>query len=200
MQSELRRAYAVLELSPPVSASLLKRQYRKLAKQWHPDRYSTDPIGRAEAARQMREVNDAYRMVEASLGTAFPTDPTPPATRRPDYSSSREGIEEVIAAINRSTSWSLWPRMSRSRWFSAATPFVYLLLAAALLPETAAGHFEVGRAVGRAFGYFLLPLFLIWSAEGEDKTRVSRIMFQSIGWVLMSVPALILLVLWLRGR
>ena len=40
---ELRRAYAVLGLSPPVTLSELKSQYRDLVKQWHPDRFQNDP-------------------------------------------------------------------------------------------------------------------------------------------------------------
>jgi curved DNA-binding protein CbpA len=37
--SDLRQAYAVLRLSPPVDEEHLKRHYKTLVKRWHPDRY-----------------------------------------------------------------------------------------------------------------------------------------------------------------
>jgi curved DNA-binding protein CbpA len=42
---DLRRAYAVLELSPPVTEERLKHQYKALVRRWHPDRYHADPVG-----------------------------------------------------------------------------------------------------------------------------------------------------------
>ena len=52
--SDLRHAYAILELSPPITETSLKRQHRSLAKRWHPDRYQADPAGQAEAAEKLR--------------------------------------------------------------------------------------------------------------------------------------------------
>jgi curved DNA-binding protein CbpA len=58
--SDLRHAYAVLGLSPPLTEAALKRRYKSLARRWHPDRYQADPVGQAEATETLRDINIAY--------------------------------------------------------------------------------------------------------------------------------------------
>lgn len=57
----LRRAYAMLEVSPGASIREVRRQFKKLVRRWHPDRFPVDPQGRVEAARRMTEINAAYK-------------------------------------------------------------------------------------------------------------------------------------------
>ena len=57
------RAYATLNLSPDVSADAALRQYRRLAKQWHPDLYANDPAGQLDASRRMRQINAAFAVI-----------------------------------------------------------------------------------------------------------------------------------------
>lgn len=52
--------YQVLGVSPDASDEEIKRAYRRLAKQYHPDRNPGD----AEAARKMQQVNDAYEQIK----------------------------------------------------------------------------------------------------------------------------------------
>src|SRR6185295_11632380 len=121
MDSDVRRAYAVLELTPPVSADALRKQYRQLARRWHPDRHASDPAAQADATDRMRRINDAFRLVASSLESTPPAAQEPRAARwagprRPARGMSREEIEEMVASINRANEWTLWPRMSRDRW------------------------------------------------------------------------------------
>lgn len=51
--------YKVLGVSPDASADEIKKAYRRLAKQYHPDLHPNDP----EAARKMNEVNAAYDQI-----------------------------------------------------------------------------------------------------------------------------------------
>jgi curved DNA-binding protein CbpA len=67
--TELRHAYAVLGLSPPVSEPRLKQRYKVLVRRWHPDRFQNDPAGQAEAAVRLRNINIAYEAVLASLAS-----------------------------------------------------------------------------------------------------------------------------------
>ncbi len=53
--------YKVLGVSPDASDEDIKRAYRRLAKQYHPDRNPGD----AEAARKMQEVNAAYEQIKS---------------------------------------------------------------------------------------------------------------------------------------
>ena len=52
--------YKVLGLSPDASDEDVKRAYRRLAKQYHPDLNPGDPV----AAQKMQEVNEAYERIK----------------------------------------------------------------------------------------------------------------------------------------
>ncbi len=52
--------YKVLGVSPDASDDEIKRAYRRLAKQYHPDRNPGD----AEAAKKMQQINAAYEQIK----------------------------------------------------------------------------------------------------------------------------------------
>lgn len=52
--------YKVLGVSPNASDDEIKQAYRRLAKQYHPDRNPGDPV----AAKKMQEVNAAYEQIK----------------------------------------------------------------------------------------------------------------------------------------
>jgi len=52
--------YKILGVSPDATDDEIKRAYRKLAKQYHPDLHPGD----AEAARKMQQINDAYERIK----------------------------------------------------------------------------------------------------------------------------------------
>ena len=52
--------YKVLGVSPGASDEEIKQAYRRLAKQYHPDRNPGDPV----AAKKMQEVNAAYEQIK----------------------------------------------------------------------------------------------------------------------------------------
>ncbi|MBO5868698.1 MAG: J domain-containing protein, partial [Oscillospiraceae bacterium] len=52
--------YKVLGVSPDASDDEIKKAYRRLAKQYHPDRNPGDQ----EAARRMKEINAAYEQIK----------------------------------------------------------------------------------------------------------------------------------------
>ena len=52
--------YKVLGVSPDASDEDIKKAYRRLAKQYHPDRNPGDPV----AAKKMQEINDAYDKIK----------------------------------------------------------------------------------------------------------------------------------------
>ncbi len=56
----MRDPYTVLGVSPDATEEEIKRAYRRLAKQYHPDLHPGD----AEAARKMQEINAAYEQLQ----------------------------------------------------------------------------------------------------------------------------------------
>src|SRR5262245_51656285 len=98
----LARAYATLELPPQASAPEVKKRFRLLVKRWHPDQWSGDAQGQAEAAVRMREINDAYRRITAHLAGAGHAEEPPadaPHHAAPGHRLSREEIDRIVASL-----------------------------------------------------------------------------------------------------
>src|SRR4051812_6806943 len=65
----IRTAYATLELSPGASERELRRQFKRLVRQWHPDRFR-DQRAQVEAATRMRQLNAAYHLIRETRRAA----------------------------------------------------------------------------------------------------------------------------------
>lgn len=66
-EPSLNQAYDILDCSPEDSDSAIKKQYRKLARQHHPDQRSDDSDGKREQAEEeMVRINRAYRKIMES--------------------------------------------------------------------------------------------------------------------------------------
>lgn len=62
----MRDPYEVLELKKGAARDDVKRAYKKLAKQYHPDQYDNNPL-RDLAEEKMRELNEAYDYLMKSI-------------------------------------------------------------------------------------------------------------------------------------
>jgi hypothetical protein len=201
---DLRHAYAVLELSPPVSVARLKGQYKTLAKRWHPDRYQADPAGQAEATERLRNINIAYELVAASLEPA-PLDSNEPSQVVPyvdppdrPFSLSRERIDAIVDSINRAQRVSLLPEMSLHRWLSVGALIVYVFAAMFILPANhGRSKPEIAKAVGLASRFIWLPMYMIWTGDNDTRSNLENWFYRWIGWLLMAAPAVVILVLWI---
>lgn len=60
---ELRRAYQVLGVPVEAAAHSIKQEYRRRARQWHPDKWPAGSPAQEKAAVQMRELNGAYALI-----------------------------------------------------------------------------------------------------------------------------------------
>jgi curved DNA-binding protein CbpA len=66
---DLKKCYEVLELLPDASLEEAKQAYKDLVNIWHPDRFSHNPRLKQKAEEKLKEVNVAYKKVEASLSS-----------------------------------------------------------------------------------------------------------------------------------
>ncbi|MCA8922876.1 MAG: J domain-containing protein [Planctomycetes bacterium] len=67
-QDEVTKAYANLELSPPVTLAEAKTAWRKLMAKFHPDRHQGDPRKEEIATKVAAKLTEAYRIVRKDLG------------------------------------------------------------------------------------------------------------------------------------
>lgn len=58
----LRHAYHTLGVAHDASALKVKQEYRRRAKEWHPDKWPAGSEAQARAAERMRELNAAYAL------------------------------------------------------------------------------------------------------------------------------------------
>lgn len=106
----IARAYAIIGVPRGASRRELKKQYKRLVRQWHPDRWHNDPAGQAEAAVRMRAINDAYGVLEglgprepaskpeskpASDPASKPAAPSP----RPHRALTKEELDAIVHSI-----------------------------------------------------------------------------------------------------
>jgi hypothetical protein len=63
---ELADAYRVLEIAAGASKDEAREARNVLAKVWHPDRHQGDPKVHDRADRKLREINEAYKLLETA--------------------------------------------------------------------------------------------------------------------------------------
>ena len=66
---EERRAWRILQLSPITDIDLVKKQYKRLVKQNHPDKNGGD----AAAEERLKDINLAYSLIRKSLASSSTT-------------------------------------------------------------------------------------------------------------------------------
>jgi WD40 repeat protein len=62
--SELDTYYQLFNLKPGASKQDLKQAYKRLAKQWHPDRFANDPTNARIAEEKIKAINVAYEILQ----------------------------------------------------------------------------------------------------------------------------------------
>jgi curved DNA-binding protein CbpA len=62
---QIKEALDVLALKPGASSIEIKEAYRDMVKVWHPDRFGSDPRLRQKAEDRLRDLNEAYRVLQA---------------------------------------------------------------------------------------------------------------------------------------
>jgi len=61
MEGGIRQTYyEILGVAVDSSAEQIRRAYHKLAKIWHPDRWTKDPFRSGEAKRRFQQIQEAY--------------------------------------------------------------------------------------------------------------------------------------------
>lgn len=97
-------------LPPGASPAQVKRRYRQLVKQWHPDRFGSDPVNQAEATERLAHYNAAYHLLTAEgedpqssapppRAPSAPSGRTTPTAPSPTTRLSREQIESIVRSI-----------------------------------------------------------------------------------------------------
>lgn len=200
----LDSAYATFGLRRGASAAAVKRRYRALVRQWHPDQFANDPQGITEATLMLKAVNRAYKtIIEHRAPEAIDEAPVrqPGACHQSTHVSAsvtpRER-EEVIDAIRDSESLlGMGSDDGVAGWRSRAASLAVVSLIAAMSWQSGDAPQMVVVSV--------LPLLCVWFPDTLAALSVGHItrspasVVWLLGWGLLFVLALGVGFVWLRS-
>jgi tetratricopeptide (TPR) repeat protein len=63
--NNISQSYTILGIKHTASPEAAKKAYRNLAKIWHPDRYTDNPLLKAKAEIEIKKINEAYALIKA---------------------------------------------------------------------------------------------------------------------------------------
>lgn len=91
----MRDPYIVLGVDRNAGEEEIKKAYRKLARQYHPDNFATDEAQRKVAEEKMKEINEAYDAIQnfKKNGTSYNTSDN--SQHRSKYVAIREYINSM---------------------------------------------------------------------------------------------------------
>ena len=99
--------YKILGVDSSVTAEELKKVYRELVKEWHPDRLLHNPSLHKTAQQKLQEINEAYDQLLAHLANPEPR-PSPPKNepRRDTAAAPRKATSATAKRpVARATQW-----------------------------------------------------------------------------------------------
>jgi len=72
---DIRQCFDVLELDRNASIDEAKQAYKDMVNIWHPDRFSNNPRLKQKAEDKLKEINEAYKMMQSFLSSKKPLEP-----------------------------------------------------------------------------------------------------------------------------
>lgn len=175
----IKDPYKVLGVSPDATDEDIKKAYRRLAKQYHPDRNPGD----AEAAKRMQEINEAYDQIknpEKSRGNyryggfdyeAYARNNTDDesglkaAMHYLQFGRIQEALHALESCKNRNARWYAVSAVIQQRMGNRITALEHIRRAVSMEPDNMEylrileymenGGFAYGRTAGRYRGYTL---------------------------------------------
>jgi hypothetical protein len=141
----LSEYYKILGVDSSVTAEELKKVYRELVKEWHPDRLLHNPSLHKTAQQRLQEINEAYDQLLAHLANPEPR-PSPPrneprrdtaaAPRTANNATAKRPVAPATQLLNRYVAFWRKHRLLVRRvvldtvkdpWIIAAVIFMLLL-------------------------------------------------------------------------
>lgn len=86
---DILQCYALLGIKHTATPEEVKKAYRNMAKIWHPDRYTNNPVLKAKAEAEIKKINQAYAAIKA-----YPADIGRVVKQEPSYSRPRYNIHQ----------------------------------------------------------------------------------------------------------
>ena len=69
---DIQQCFDILELDSNAGIDRAKQAYKDMVNIWHPDRFSNNPRLRQKAEDKLKEINEAYEMIQSFLSSKKP--------------------------------------------------------------------------------------------------------------------------------
>lgn len=135
-----KEALDVLALRPRATPTEIKEAYRDLVKVWHPDRFGSDPRLRQKAEDKLKQLNDAYGVLQSK-----------PVVDEGDMAEAADSSRGDASSVRYSS--ARVSRKGRVRWSAVGAGWIYGFL---------------GIALGCAAGALLLERGLVQTARSRS--------------------------------
>ena len=199
----LDSAYATLGVRRGASAVAVKRRYRALVRQWHPDQFANDPQGVTDATLMLKAINRAYKTV-VEHRTPEAVNDAPTRQPRASHESTRFGAsftaqqrDEIIDAIRHSESLlAMGFDDGAAGWRSRAASIAVVSLIAAMSWKSGEEQIVV---------VCVLPLLCVWFPDALGALGATGItpappwVVWLLGWAILLVLVLGVGFIWLRS-
>jgi hypothetical protein len=106
----------ILGIESSATPEQLKRAYRDLVKEWHPDRYLHNPRLRRKAEEKLREINEAYDRLQPLLANPKSRPFQSPVESEPHTTTNRPNTNEPRPKRSAATSASPWRKHCLWLW------------------------------------------------------------------------------------
>jgi curved DNA-binding protein CbpA len=113
----------ILGVDSSVTAEELKKVYRELVKEWHPDRLLHNPSLHKTAQQRLQEINEAYDQLQAHLANPKtqssapknePSRASAAGRRKANNASAKQPVAPVTQLLNRYVAF--WRKHRRLVW------------------------------------------------------------------------------------
>lgn len=92
---DIRQCFDILELNSNASIDEAKQAYKDMVNIWHPDRFSNNPRLKQKAEDKLKEINEAYEMMQSFLSSKKPLEP-----EKAPHAKGNSGVD-ISANANR---------------------------------------------------------------------------------------------------
>jgi DnaJ-class molecular chaperone len=99
---DIRQCFDVLELDSNASIDDVKQAYKDMVNIWHPDRFSNNPRLKQKAEDKLKEINEAYKMMQSFLSSKKPQQPDRVSHAKADSDADISANESRRAGYHKS--------------------------------------------------------------------------------------------------
>ncbi len=112
-EADILQYYKTLDLGPDASLDEVRKAFRKIVKNWHPDLFNGRPGLKDMAEDKLKAVNTAYAAIKSYLATRKGSIPG----TKPDIKKNKDATNPPYTITELLSDPFFWLRIRKLKWF-----------------------------------------------------------------------------------